>query len=224
MQKTVLVIGATGMLGEPVVRHLKKIGFQVRILARDKKKAKKLFDESFEIVTGDVTDANSLEAALNGCFGVHISLPPNTELLGVKNTVKISSQQKLQRITYTSGATAFDPDAWMPLTKQKLQAENVIRESEIPYTFFCPVGAMENIPFMVQGKRASVMGKNPGPVHWYAADDLGRMVASSYNIEEAQNKKLCVHGPEAIGQEKALRQYCTVFRPEIKKISKAPYL
>jgi len=223
MQKTILVIGATGMLGGPVVHHLKNNGFQPRILARNKEKAKKLFDKSFEVVAGDVNDTSSLETALHGCYGVHISLSPETETSGVKNTVMISSQQKLQRITYISGATTFDPNARMPHTQQKRRLENVIRESGIPYTFFCPVSAMENLPFMVRGHRASVIGRNPPPVHWFAADDLGRMVALSYSLEEAKNKKFCIHGPEDIPQVELLRRYCDVFHPEIKKISKTPF-
>jgi len=73
MDKTVLVIGATGTLGEPVARHLKEDGFRVRVMTRDSNKAQGMFDETFDIVVGDVMDAGSLEELLDGCFGVHIS-------------------------------------------------------------------------------------------------------------------------------------------------------
>lgn len=76
MQKIILVIGATGMLGEPVARRLKEENFQVRVMTRDINKARKRFDKTFEIVAGDVTDTTSLEKALDGCFGVHISISP----------------------------------------------------------------------------------------------------------------------------------------------------
>jgi uncharacterized protein YbjT (DUF2867 family) len=35
ISKRILVLGATGMMGEPVARHLQEAGFLVRILARD---------------------------------------------------------------------------------------------------------------------------------------------------------------------------------------------
>ncbi len=35
MEKRISVIGATGLLGEPVAIHLKKRGFAVRIMVRD---------------------------------------------------------------------------------------------------------------------------------------------------------------------------------------------
>ena len=50
MVKTILVIGATGTFGEPIARLLKEDGFRVRVMTRDNNKARKIFDESFEIV------------------------------------------------------------------------------------------------------------------------------------------------------------------------------
>ena len=79
-------MGTTGKLGEPVARYLKEDGFTIHILTRDKTKATKLFDESFEVVEGDALDPNSLEKALDECFGVHLSIsPPKIEPTGVKN-------------------------------------------------------------------------------------------------------------------------------------------
>ena len=66
MQKTILVVGATGMLGEPVARCLKKDGFQVQVMTRDGSKAGKIFDESFEIVVGDVRDKDNLKKSIDG--------------------------------------------------------------------------------------------------------------------------------------------------------------
>ena len=120
MQKTILVVGATGMLGEPVARRLKEDGFQVRIMVRDKDKAKKMFDESFEIIVGDLKNINSLEKSMNGCFGVHINLSGEVEQLGVEN---IASGKGLERITYISGTSVSEENTWFPLVKQKFFAE-----------------------------------------------------------------------------------------------------
>jgi len=86
MKKTILVIGATGLLGESVPRHLLQNGFQVKILVRDPGKAKKQFGDPFEIVKGDVMDIDSLENA--GCFGIHINTLGEIEQVGTENIVK----------------------------------------------------------------------------------------------------------------------------------------
>ncbi|NOZ60450.1 MAG: NmrA family NAD(P)-binding protein [Calditrichaeota bacterium] len=223
MEKRILVLGGTGMLGAPVARNLKQQGFQVRIMTRNKEKAQKLFDDSFEIVTGDVTDANDTEKALNGCYGVHINLQPSIELSVAENILNVASRLGLQRITYLSGATTFIKNPKIPLAKQKLKVEKLIKESGIPYTFFCPTGAMENILSMIRGNRANVIGKKPVYVHWFAAEDLGRMVAKSYTTEKAANKKLCIHGPEKLSSREALQRYCSEIHPEIKNLGSIPF-
>src|SRR3990172_6061070 len=72
--KTILDIGATGMLGRPVAEQLMKDGFTVRVLARSPEKAKSIFGEGYEIVKGDFENAASLKFAMEGCDGVHVSI------------------------------------------------------------------------------------------------------------------------------------------------------
>ena len=49
----VLVVGATGLLGEPVARGLMAAGFAVRVLSRDARRARAVFPSAFEIAEGD---------------------------------------------------------------------------------------------------------------------------------------------------------------------------
>ena len=43
MDKQILVIGGTGMLGDSVTRQLREDGFKVRVMARDLEKAQARF-------------------------------------------------------------------------------------------------------------------------------------------------------------------------------------
>jgi uncharacterized protein YbjT (DUF2867 family) len=62
----ILVVGGTGMLGQPVVRRLLADGYQVRVLSRSPERARAVLGEGCELVGGDVDDLPSLEAALSG--------------------------------------------------------------------------------------------------------------------------------------------------------------
>ncbi|MBV7339164.1 NAD(P)H-binding protein [Chloroflexi bacterium TSY] len=223
MQQPILVTGATGRYGEPVARHLKEKGFQVRVMSRSEASARKRFDESYEVATGDVTDLNSLEKAISGCDGVHISVSGEAEQIGTENVVKVATEQGLQRITYVSGTATFEENARFPVLKKKLLAEKAIRESGIPYTILAPAFAMEVLPMHIQGSKAYVFGKQPHPFHWLAADDLGRMVATVYGTDETMNKRLFIYGPENLSIHEALLRYCAVLHPEIRKTSTMPF-
>ena len=97
--RKILVIGGTGMLGTPVARRLRQDGFDVRIMTRDAAKAHKMFDDAFEIVSGDAQSAGDLETALDGCHGVHINLRGEAELLGAKQVALIAPKMDIQRIS-----------------------------------------------------------------------------------------------------------------------------
>lgn len=223
MQKTILVIGGTGLLGQPVSRCLKEAGFRVRIMTRDRQKASKLFDGTFELVAGDPSDTGCLEQALDGCSGVHISLPTEVEQQVAEMVAQLATKHGVERISYISGATVAEEHRWFPLINRKFLAEKAIRAGGVPYTIFCPTWFMESLPlFVVQG-RASILGKQPYPYHWVAADDYARMVSTAYGLAEAANQRYIVHGPEAIGMDEALRRYCAVFHPDIKQVSTMPF-
>jgi hypothetical protein len=192
-------------------------------MTRDRHKASKLFDSSFEIVAGDPIDTSCLEEALDSCYGVHISLPAEVEQQVAEMVAKLAAKHGVERISYISGATVAEENRWFPVVNRKFLAEQAIREGGVPSTIFCPTWFMESLPlFVVQG-RASIPGKQPYPYHWVAADDYARMVSTAYGLAEAANRRFIVHGPEAIGIHEALRRYCAVFHPDIRQVSTLPF-
>lgn len=223
MQKIILVIGATGTLGQPVSYSLKESGFQVRVLTRDRQKASRFFDDNFEILVGDPLDPLGLEKAISGCYGVHISLPTEVEQQVAETVAKVASMDGVERITYISGATVAEDNRWFPMINRKFLAEKYIIESGIPYTIICPTWVMESLPMFVNQGRAAVLGKQPCPYHWVAAKDIARMVSTAFGLGEVANGRFIVLGPEAISMHEALRRYCAAFHPEIKEISSMPF-
>ena len=62
-REKVLVVGATGGVGQLVVAKLLAKDYTVRILTRDRDKAHKLFGEEVEIVVGDIRELQTLTRA-----------------------------------------------------------------------------------------------------------------------------------------------------------------
>jgi uncharacterized protein YbjT (DUF2867 family) len=220
--KKILVLGGTGLLGEPVVHALKADGFDVRLLARNSEKVRTLFDDSIDIVTGDVMDMDSLKAAMNTCDAVHISVGGEIDQLCAENVSVLALALGIKRITYVSGSTVFEENGWFPMVNQKLMAEKAIRESGVPFTIFCPTWPMEQLPRFVQKGRVMIIGKQPTPLHWFARDDFGRMAANAFKTEETIGKRLFIHGPEAIIMKDAIERYCRAFHPEIASVKVIP--
>jgi uncharacterized protein YbjT (DUF2867 family) len=218
VDKTILVVGATGMLGEPVARRLQADGYRVRVLARAPEKARARFGAGFEVVAGDVEDLASLDRALGGCQGVHVNLPgfPPLEVNGTANVARCAARVGVSRLTYLSGASVCEKNAWFPLVRAKLDAEAAIRAAGVHYTIFQPTWLMESLKRFVPGGWAGVIGRAPLPYHWVAAADYARMVSRAYDTPAAVNKVFPVFGPEAYTMREALTRYCAIAYPNLR--------
>ena len=222
--ETILVVGGTGMLGAPVVAQLLRDGFHVRVLSRNPRHAAARLGEKVEIVQGDAARPEDVQRAALDCTGVHVSLSGEVEAAGVQNAVRAAQTAGSERITYLSGATVKPENAWFPQTRRKLEAENEIRNSGLVYTIFRPTWFLESLSLYVRGKRAFVFGKQRRPFHFVAAQDFARMVSLAHQrLEGTADRAFVVHGPEPLRFHDALRRYCRVCHPEVRKIATIPY-
>ena len=228
--RRIFVIGATGMLGEPVARGLKDNGFLVRVFTRDLIKAKSRLGESFEFVSGDVEVLPSLEQAMQDCSGVHISLRgghtaemlDRIEHLGTANIARAAAKSSIERITLLSYAANLEHYTNVPYARAKYLGETAVMKSGIPYTIFRATHFMESLKFYFQKQQAYIIGDQPHRFHWCAADDYSQMVSKAYNNPETRNKRLYVLGPEALTMREALETYCRTKKPGTK-ISSMPF-
>lgn len=223
--QTILVIGATGTVGEPVARHLLADGYHVRLLVRNLAKARGQLGSGFEYVQGSVEDGKVMKQALSGCTGAHLSLQAGSspeaieqvEHLGAMRVVELATQQHLTRLTYVSGMFVGAEVGSATLDDHaKGGVEQALQQSGIAFTIFRPTYFMDNLPKHLQGKRAMVLGKQSHPLHLVAASDFGRMVSRAFQVPEAANKTFYVQGPGALTLDEALRLYCSLLKPEAK--------
>ena len=215
IDKTILVIGGTGLLGKPVAQQLKADGFNVRLLVRNPEKAKKLLGDGYELFQGDVDNLDSIRTALTGVDGVHISLkggPTEADFermdhFAVRDISKIAKEKNVGRVTLISAYAVSEEKADTPESRSKVRGEAALKSSGVPYTIFRASWFMETLPLFVQGKSISLIGKQIHPLHWIAAEDYARMVSKSYQTEETLNKELYIFGPEAYTMGEAMKIY-----------------
>jgi uncharacterized protein YbjT (DUF2867 family) len=153
--ETILVAGRTGLIGEPVTRQLRDDGFQVRLLVRDAQRARDRLGPDFEYVQGNVEDAAVIERAVAGCSGVHVSLgsagsPEAIDRVEHRGTARLAAaaaRHGVARFAYVTSSLvheAYGPK--LPEHQAKLLAEQAIRASGVPYTFFRPTYFIDNLP------------------------------------------------------------------------------
>ena len=215
IDKTILVIGGTGLLGKPVAQQLKADGFNVRLLVRNPEKAKKLLGDGYELFQGDVDNLDSIRTALTGVDGVHISLkggPTEADFermdhFAVRDIANIAKEKNVGRVTLIAAYASGEKKADTPESRSKVRGEAALKSSGVPYTIFRCSWFMETLPLFVQGKSISLIGNQIHPLHWIAVADYARMVSKSYQTDETLNKELYIFGPEAFTMGEAMKIY-----------------
>ncbi|MFQ5533633.1 MAG: hopanoid-associated sugar epimerase [Sphingomonadales bacterium] len=114
-----LVTGATGFVGSAVMRRLIEAGHDVRVIARAASNRENLQGHPVEIMTGDVTERASLDAALKGVDALfHVAADyrlwvPDPERMyainvdGTRNIMLAAGEAGVGRIVYTSSVATL---------------------------------------------------------------------------------------------------------------------
>jgi len=115
----VLVTGGTGFIGSSIVRALLLAGHDVRALVREGADTRNLAGLDIERVTGDITDPESLTAAIRGCthvfhaaalYSFWVTQPGLIERVnvgGTRNVLQAALDAGVERVVYTSSVAAL---------------------------------------------------------------------------------------------------------------------
>jgi uncharacterized protein YbjT (DUF2867 family) len=201
----VLVAGATGRTGKPVVEQLVARGYKVRAMVRDASKGKETFPAGVEVVVGDVRDPATLKGSMQGMKYVISAIgagggpkpePGNgaedIDNLGVANLAKAAKTAKVKQLVLVSSAStthyADYPVAFMrPIFFAKFKGETALRASGVPYTIVRPGGLIDEAGgkaalALTQGDTAA--GRIPrADVATVCVEALGRKTALGKTFE-----------------------------------------
>ncbi|WP_320172280.1 hopanoid-associated sugar epimerase [Maridesulfovibrio sp.] len=153
---TVLITGATGLIGSRLVGILAESGFSIRALVRDIEKAKRIINSPVEFVRGDMNDPDALKKGLRGCrYLFHLAadyrlwVPDpaamnRTNVEGTRQIMTMAMEAGVERIVYTSSVCVLGcgkngtpadentastaADMISPYKKTKFHAEKIVMD------------------------------------------------------------------------------------------------
>lgn len=145
----VFVTGSTGFVGSEVVRQLVAADHRVVALVRPGSEEKLVEAEQVELHHGDVTEAESLPAGMEGCdavihlVGIIREFPDRgitfekLHVEATRNVLAAASEQGIKRYLHMS-ANGVGPDSDSGYEKSKWKAEELVRDCDLDWTIIRP--------------------------------------------------------------------------------------
>lgn len=140
----ILVTGATGYIGGRLVCRLLEEGYQVRVLVRDPQRLQgRPWADMVQIAVGDVLDAETLPAALQGVtiayYLIHSMMGGedfhDRDVRAARNFASAARESGVQRLIYLGGLG--DPDSELSEhLRSRQDTGDALREPGVPLTEF----------------------------------------------------------------------------------------
>lgn len=186
---TILVTGATGNVGRPLVEQLLAAGHRVRALTRAPERAR--LPAGAEVIAGDLSDPASLRAAFTGVRAAH--------LIGVQadaGIVDVARQCGVRRFTVLRG----------DVTKSAL--DEAVEASGREWTFVAPVEFMSNTREWAESVRREGVVREAFPDVKSAMihdADIAAVAAVALTEDGHAGQEYWLTGPEALTPRERVR-------------------
>ncbi|AXX92279.1 NmrA family protein [Malaciobacter molluscorum LMG 25693] len=226
-KKRFLVAGATGYLGQYIVKELKKQGHFVRVIIREEKQ-KKLFSNVDEFFIAEVTKPKTLNNIANNIDYIFSSIGitrqkdgltyMDVDYQGNKNLLNEAIKSNIIKFEYIS---AIDGDKFRDLkifeAKEKFVDE--LKKSPLKYSIIRPNGFFSDMKdFLNMAKNGKVYLFSHGeyklnPIH---GEDLAKFCINKLISNENEEEQ--VGGPDILTQNEIAKLALKAWNKDIKII------
>lgn len=223
---TILIVGATGLIGSATALALLKEGQRVRVLVREQtrhpQRVAELQQAGAELMHGDLTDPASLERACKGAlrvfacahsfFGRGSLRSAQVDHVGHSALIAATLTTGVPRFVYTSTLGARE-DHPIDFFRTKYEIEEGLRSSHIPYTILRPAALMEQHVHQLLGKLlldrgfTVIVGDGRKRRNFVSVHDVVPFAVTALRDDTLANRTLDIGGPDNISNRDVAAMY-----------------
>ena len=212
----ILVTGGTGFVGPKVVHALRGEGKEVRCLVRRPDRASTLEAWGCELAQGDMTDAESLRRAVEGCdtvvhlIAIIVGKPADFERImerGTRDLVAAAREAGVRRFVLMSAlGTGEQTKGLVPYYHAKWEQEQTVQQSGLDHVIFRPSFVFGRdggvLPTFIRQVRWSpvtpVVGPGTRRLQPIWVEDVAAYFARGADVPAAVNRTFELGGPDAV--------------------------
>lgn len=215
----ILIVGASGKLGNAVARKLLAEGEPVRAMSRVPARLECLARLGAEVVAGDLTDRASLGRACQGAIKVfaaaHSFLGTGRNSMrrvdeaGNRALIDAARSAGVQHFVFTSAC--FGADDPVDFFRVKHGVEQYLQAGGMPYTILRPGAFMEDHAErmgspVLKGRPAVLFGEGRAPANYVAVKDVAE-IAVRILRQPPSNELIWIGGPENLSAADVIGTY-----------------
>ena len=219
-QQRVLVYGATGVQGSPVVRQLLQNGHQVRVVVRDPRKAQALGQSGAEIIVGNLNDPVSLKTASEGIDAVFLQLPLEFSTAVVeygRNVIDAAKAAGVSHLVFNTSVVVPNTSTNVKALDLKREVERYLQQSGLSNIILRPTFYMENLaapwsaPSIVQQGTVAYPMTSDFKASWISVADMAALAVEALKRPDLSGSVFNIGGPEALSGNEIAQQFASVF-------------
>ena len=234
----ILVVGATGVLGQKTVRLLLADGHPVRALTRSAERASQLAQQGAEVAVGDLIDSDSLVRACRGVDRVFAAAhsflgrgqycSAAVDDRGHRALIDAARSQGVKRFVYTSAMGAA-PDHPIDFTAPSSRSRNTLQASGLEHVILRPSAFMEWHAHTFNGKsilekgRTQLLGSGTKRRNFVAASDVAQLAAAALTAPVIRHRIIEIGGPGNFSNNEVAELYARTagIEPRISHLPRA---
>ncbi|MDN5845448.1 MAG: SDR family oxidoreductase [Candidatus Nitrosocosmicus sp.] len=229
MTETILVIGATGTLGSEVVKQLSNDSTNplIRAAVHSIENAKKIDFPGVDLIQIDYNEPDTLTKAFSGVDRLFLLTHPSPNTVEQEfNMIKEAKKVGVKHIVKQSVMGADDDNSEVELIRLHREAEKLVEESGVEYTFLRPNEFMQNfITFhgpVIKNTNAFYLPMGNAEVSIVDVRDIAAVAVKALtkkDLENVSNKAFTITGPNALSYNKIAELLSTATNKKIEYIN-----
>jgi uncharacterized protein YbjT (DUF2867 family) len=220
-KEIIVVTGATGNIGKPIVENLIERGYAPRVIVR-KLEANSAWNSAGVVQkVADLSDAESLAQAFEGAERV-FSLSPFVENLVELGTATVEAAKRagVKRIVRSS-AQGADVNAPIAMGRWHGAVEKIIEDSGLEWTFVQPASFFQNylgFADTIKNQNAFYAPLGSGKISLVDVRDIAAVSVAALTEDHHAGKKYAVTGGESLSNNDIAEIFSGVLGRAIKYV------